>query len=106
MERLIFLGSPNPSPVLNLSKNASGGSAGSPGDADHSGSEPEGPDGAPSPRSPTHSGPEDEEDDNISDPEDDDEKDQGELYPSNRKQLIFFLSKPTTDFLKTISVFI
>ncbi|KAK5644132.1 hypothetical protein RI129_007977 [Pyrocoelia pectoralis] len=66
-------GSPNTSPVLNLSKNASGGSAGSPVDGDHSGSEADVP---PSPHSPTHSVPDDDDDDNISDPEDDDEKDQ------------------------------
>ncbi|XP_031341045.1 dachshund homolog 2-like [Photinus pyralis] len=66
-------GSPNTSPVLNLSKNASGGSAGSPVDGDHSGSEPDVP---PSPHSPTHSVPDDDDDDNISDPDDDDEKDQ------------------------------
>ncbi|XP_056638967.1 dachshund homolog 2 [Diorhabda sublineata] len=62
------------SPVLNLSKSG-GGSAGSLGDADHSGSEADGPDVPPSPRSP-RSAIEDEEEDNISDPDDDDEKDQ------------------------------
>ncbi|XP_049825927.1 dachshund homolog 2 isoform X2 [Aethina tumida] len=62
------------SPVLNLSKSG-GGSAGSLGDADHSGSEADGPDAPPSPRSP-RSAQDDEEDDNISDPEDEDDKDQ------------------------------
>ncbi|XP_015834661.1 dachshund homolog 1 isoform X2 [Tribolium castaneum] len=62
------------SPVLNLSKSG-GGSAGSLGDGDHSGSEADGPDVPPSPRSP-RSAAEDEDDDNISDPEDDDDKDQ------------------------------
>ncbi|XP_063914279.1 dachshund homolog 2 isoform X1 [Zophobas morio] len=62
------------SPVLNLSKSG-GGSAGSLGDGDHSGSEADGPDVPPSPRSP-RSAAEDDEDDNISDPEEDDEKDQ------------------------------
>ncbi|XP_068906810.1 dachshund homolog 2 isoform X3 [Tenebrio molitor] len=62
------------SPVLNLSKSG-GGSAGSLGDADHSGSEADGPDVPPSPRSP-RSAAEDEDDDNISDPEDEDDKDQ------------------------------
>ncbi|XP_022906266.1 dachshund homolog 2 isoform X2 [Onthophagus taurus] len=62
------------SPVLNLSKSG-GGSAGSMGDADHSGSEADGPDAPPTPRSP-RSAADDDEDDNISEPEDDDEKDQ------------------------------
>ena len=65
------------SPVLNLSKSG-GGSAGSLGDGDHSGSEADGPDVPPSPRSP-RSAAEDDEDDNISDPEEDDEKDQGKF---------------------------
>ncbi|XP_017782403.1 PREDICTED: dachshund homolog 1-like isoform X2 [Nicrophorus vespilloides] len=62
------------SPVLNLSKSG-GGSAGSLGDNDHSGSEVDGPDAPPSPRSP-HSAADDEDDDNISDPEEEDDKDQ------------------------------
>ncbi|XP_060530636.1 dachshund homolog 2 isoform X2 [Cylas formicarius] len=62
------------SPVLNLSKSG-GGSAGSLGDNDHSGSEADGPDVPPSPRSP-RSAADDDEDDNISDVEDDDDKDQ------------------------------
>ncbi|KAL3267579.1 hypothetical protein HHI36_011697 [Cryptolaemus montrouzieri] len=62
------------SPVLNLSKSG-GGSAGSMGDGEHSGSEVDGADVPPSPRSP-RSAVEDEEDDNISDPEDEEEKDQ------------------------------
>lgn len=64
--------------MLNLSKSG-GGSAGSLGEGDHSGSEADGPDVPPSPRSP-RSAAEDEEDDNISDPEDDDDKDQGIAY--------------------------
>ncbi|CAH1168466.1 unnamed protein product [Phyllotreta striolata] len=62
------------SPVLNLSKSG-GGSAGSLGDNDHSGSEADGADVPPSPRSP-RSAAEEEDDDNISEPEDDDDKDQ------------------------------
>uniref|UniRef100_A0AAR5QGR6 Uncharacterized protein n=2 Tax=Dendroctonus ponderosae TaxID=77166 RepID=A0AAR5QGR6_DENPD len=62
------------SPVLNLSKSG-GGSAGSLGDNDHSGSEADGPDVPPSPRSP-RSAVEDDEEDNISEPEDEEEKDQ------------------------------
>ncbi|XP_050513867.1 dachshund homolog 2 isoform X2 [Diabrotica virgifera virgifera] len=62
------------SPVLNLSKSG-GGSAGSLGDNDHSGSEADGPDVPPSPRSP-RSAVEDEDDENISEPDDDDDKDQ------------------------------
>ncbi|KAJ8919519.1 hypothetical protein NQ315_002140 [Exocentrus adspersus] len=62
------------SPVLNLSKSG-GGSAGSLGEGDHSGSEADGPDVPPSPRSP-RSAADDDEDDNISDPEDEDDKDQ------------------------------
>ncbi|XP_066154135.1 dachshund homolog 2 isoform X1 [Euwallacea fornicatus] len=62
------------SPVLNLSKSG-GGSAGSLGDIDHSGSEADGPDAPPSPRSP-RSAVEDEDEDNISEPEDEEEKDQ------------------------------
>lgn len=72
----LFLGSPTDhSPVLNLSKSG-GGSAGSLGDGDHSGSEADGPDAPPSPRSP-RSAAEDDEEDNISDPDDEDDKDQG-----------------------------
>ncbi|XP_044748107.1 dachshund homolog 2 isoform X3 [Coccinella septempunctata] len=62
------------SPVLNLSKSG-GGSAGSVGEGEHSGSEVDGADIPPSPRSP-RSAVEDDEDDNISDPEDEDDKDQ------------------------------
>lgn len=65
------------SPVLNLSKSG-GGSAGSLGDGEHSGSEADGPDVPPSPRSP-RSAAEDDEDDNISEPDDEDDKDQGNL---------------------------
>lgn len=73
-----FTGSPTEhSPVLNLSKSG-GGSAGSLGDNDHSGSEADGPDVPPSPRSP-RSAVEDEEEDNISEPEDEEEKDQGKV---------------------------
>ncbi|CAG9762860.1 unnamed protein product [Ceutorhynchus assimilis] len=61
------------SPVLNLSKSG-GGSAGSLGDNDHSGSEADGPDVPPSPRSPRSAV--EDDDDNISEPEDEDEKDQ------------------------------
>lgn len=71
-----FSGSPTDhSPVLNLSKSG-GGSAGSLGDNDHSGSEADGPDVPPSPRSP-RSAVEEEEDDNISEPDDEEDKDQG-----------------------------
>ncbi|XP_030749847.1 dachshund homolog 1-like isoform X1 [Sitophilus oryzae] len=62
------------SPVLNLSKSG-GGSAGSLGENDHSGSEADGPDVPPSPRSP-RSAVEEDEDDNISEPDDEDDKDQ------------------------------
>lgn len=77
----LFIGSPTDhSPVLNLSKSG-GGSAGSLGDGDHSGSEADGPDVPPSPRSP-RSAAEDDEDDNISEPEEEDEKDQGKCRSS------------------------
>ncbi|XP_065158653.1 dachshund homolog 2 isoform X2 [Atheta coriaria] len=71
------------SPVLNLSKSG-GGSAGSLGDNDHSGSEADCPDVPPSPRSrsisprtPRPRSPvEEDEEENITEPEEDDEKDQ------------------------------
>ncbi|XP_076273608.1 dachshund family transcription factor isoform X2 [Rhynchophorus ferrugineus] len=62
------------SPVLNLSKSG-GGSAGSLGENDHSGSEADGPDVPPSPRSP-RSAVEDDEEDNITEPDEDEDKDQ------------------------------
>lgn len=101
----LFSGSPTDhSPVLNLSKSG-GGSAGSLGDADHSGSEADGPDVPPSPRSP-RSAAEDEDDDNISDPEDEDDKDQGkhpidrspfDLDPPNLTALTAQIGIPVTD---------
>ncbi|XP_050308044.1 dachshund homolog 2 isoform X2 [Anthonomus grandis grandis] len=71
--RNVFVsGSPDQSPVLNLSKSG-GGSAGSLGDNEHSGSEADCPDVPPSPRSPRSAV--DEEEDNISEPEPDEEED-------------------------------
>lgn len=87
---LLSPGSPNGhSPVLNLSKSAGGGSASeregsrgggdrSPIDGDHSGSEGDGPEDPVGPPTP-HSNPEDDEEENLSDVEDDDEKEQGTL---------------------------